>query len=227
MPTTQWMMTLEDHIKFIFGKKYYQQAVSLYHEYEHCGLFPKCDPIDGARQFLLYLVQSAIPHAIVTNGKIKEIKKDIEQLGWEDLVATTPIITSDQVLNKKPDADHAIYAIKSLGVDPYYCPMKIFIIGDDQKTDLLCARHLKKKVHKDSEVIIYLFGDDCVENDEKEIKLIVENNFKRIVAGIENDGVYGSNQINSFRFFNQTEKINEHMDEVKSIQYENERGYSQ
>jgi HAD superfamily hydrolase (TIGR01549 family) len=93
-------------------------------------------PLPGAKALLTELTANGIPWAIATSGRLETARPALETLGID--VATTPVITRDQVRFAKPDPDLFLAAAAALGV-----PIEVSSVVGDSVWDMLAARRAR------------------------------------------------------------------------------------
>ncbi len=93
-------------------------------------------PLPGAKALLSALTSSEIPWAIATSGRLETAASALETLSVD--LATTPVITRDQVKFAKPDPDLFLAAAASLNV-----PIETATVVGDSVWDMLAARRAR------------------------------------------------------------------------------------
>ena len=93
-------------------------------------------PLPGARQLLEHLTGVGIRWAIATSGRMATAKYNLDQLGLD--VASTVVVTRDDVRRAKPDPDLFSTAALRLGTD-----IESAVIVGDSIWDMLAARRAR------------------------------------------------------------------------------------
>ena len=93
-------------------------------------------PLPGARQLLEHLTAVGIRWAIATSGRMATAKYNLELLGLD--VASTAVVTRDEVRRAKPDPDLFSTAAQRLGSD-----IESAVIVGDSIWDMLAARRAR------------------------------------------------------------------------------------
>jgi len=88
--------------------------------------------LPGARALLDALTEGEIPWAIATSSRMETARPVLETLGID--VATTPVITRDEVKYAKPDPDLFLLGAERLGV-----PVATLSVVGDSVWDMLAA----------------------------------------------------------------------------------------
>ena len=93
-------------------------------------------PLPGARQLLEHLTAVGIRWAIATSGRMATAKYNLELLGLD--LASTAVVTQDEVRRAKPDPDLFSTAAQRLGSD-----IESAVIVGDSIWDMLAARRAR------------------------------------------------------------------------------------
>jgi len=93
-------------------------------------------PLPGARHLLEHLTRVGIPWAIATSGRMATAKYNLELLGRD--VASTVIVTRDDVRRAKPEPDLFIAAAQRLNAD-----IESAVVVGDSIWDMLAARRAR------------------------------------------------------------------------------------
>ena len=93
-------------------------------------------PLPGARQLLEHLTAVGIRWAIATSGRMATAKYNLELLGLD--LASTAVVTRDEVRRAKPDPDLFSTAAQRLGSD-----IESAVIVGDSIWDMLAARRAR------------------------------------------------------------------------------------
>ncbi len=146
---TRWTREFNSHLQYVFGELW-EEARHLYNKYIYHEELPPKKAFAGATEFIESIQRAQLPFAIVSNTSTASVKEGIKILGWEKLLAETPIIASDQIKpNVKPDPFHFLQALKQLGVDiNNRKEFKIIVVGDGADSDMLGALQLAEQDFK-------------------------------------------------------------------------------
>jgi HAD superfamily hydrolase (TIGR01509 family) len=112
------------------------EELNQHHAAAYLGMMKWVRPLPGSRRLLEHLTRVGIPWAIATSGRMATAQHNLELLGLE--VATTVIVTRDDVRRAKPDPDLFTAAAQRLNVD-----IESAVVVGDSIWDMLAARRAR------------------------------------------------------------------------------------
>lgn len=128
--------SLEEAFPPIFGDAW-KEAGAFYRNMFESLHIERLTPLEDARTTLDLCNKLGIVSAVVSNKLGKNLRKEVQHLGWnDDFVA---VVGASDAANDKPSPDHAYMALEKCGIAD---KKHVWFIGDSS-SDILCAAAIK------------------------------------------------------------------------------------